>query len=198
MSVGFTITFTGAQDVYGLPEHATDLSLKTTTQSEYKEPYRLYNLDVFEYELDEPMALYGAIPMLVARNTLSKPATLQGAFFHNPSETFVDVTALPDGSKQVHFMAESGVLDVFVFVGPELKDILDAYTSFTGRPELPPIFSLGYHQCRWNYRTRRTWPRCTRSSRNTTSLSMSCGWTLSTRMGSGTLRGINPSSLLLW
>ena len=25
----------------------------------YSEPYRLYNLDVFEYELDETMALYG-------------------------------------------------------------------------------------------------------------------------------------------
>lgn len=28
------------------------------------EPYRLYNLDVFEYELDSPMALYGSIPVL--------------------------------------------------------------------------------------------------------------------------------------
>ena len=30
------------------------------------DPYRLYNLDVFEYELNSGMALYGSIPVLIA------------------------------------------------------------------------------------------------------------------------------------
>ena len=30
------------------------------------DPYRLYNLDVFEYELNNPMALYGSIPFMLA------------------------------------------------------------------------------------------------------------------------------------
>jgi alpha 1,3-glucosidase len=30
------------------------------------DPYRLYNLDVFEYELDNGMALYGSVPVLIA------------------------------------------------------------------------------------------------------------------------------------
>ena len=30
------------------------------------DPYRLYNLDVFEYELNNPMALYGSIPYMVS------------------------------------------------------------------------------------------------------------------------------------
>ena len=30
------------------------------------DPYRLYNLDVFEYELDNKMALYGSIPLMLA------------------------------------------------------------------------------------------------------------------------------------
>lgn len=30
------------------------------------EPLRLYNLDVFEYEVNSPFGLYGAIPMIVA------------------------------------------------------------------------------------------------------------------------------------
>lgn len=29
------------------------------------EPYRLYNLDVFEYELYNPMALYGSVPLMI-------------------------------------------------------------------------------------------------------------------------------------
>ena len=30
------------------------------------DPYRLYNLDVFEYELYNPMALYGSVPYMIA------------------------------------------------------------------------------------------------------------------------------------
>jgi hypothetical protein len=76
----------------GLPEHASSFRLKTTrgASAAYSEPYRLYNLDVFEYELDEPMALYGSIPF-VASHT---PAGTTGALFFNPCETFVDVQAL--------------------------------------------------------------------------------------------------------
>jgi hypothetical protein len=46
-SVGFDATFTGAEHVYGIPEHASTLSLKTTKPN--TDPYRLYNLDVFEF-----------------------------------------------------------------------------------------------------------------------------------------------------
>ena len=30
------------------------------------DPYRLYNLDVFEYDLNNKMALYGSIPFMLA------------------------------------------------------------------------------------------------------------------------------------
>ena len=75
----------------GLPEHASSFRLKTTKgdKAAYSEPFRLYNLDVFEYELDEPMALYGSIPFVAAHT----PARTAGAFFFNPSETFVDVVS---------------------------------------------------------------------------------------------------------
>ena len=74
----------GTDNVYGLPQHADTFSLKDTTSTD---PYRLYNLglsqrnnasspnldsfillllDVFEYELWNPMALYASIPMMVS------------------------------------------------------------------------------------------------------------------------------------
>lgn len=65
-----------------MPEHGDHLGLSTTSGSE---PYRsgcnnrkevinilkqhicrLYNLDVFEYELNSNMALYGAVPLVHA------------------------------------------------------------------------------------------------------------------------------------
>ena len=30
------------------------------------DPYRLFNLDVFEYDLYNPMALYGSVPVMLA------------------------------------------------------------------------------------------------------------------------------------
>lgn len=42
-SVGMDITFPGSKHLYGLPEHASSMVLKTTkgTNSHYKEPYRM-------------------------------------------------------------------------------------------------------------------------------------------------------------
>ena len=48
-------------------------------------------------------------------------------------------------------MTESGNLDLFVFLGPTPAEVFDSYTFVTGRPVLPQLFALGYHQCRWNY-----------------------------------------------
>ena len=49
-------------------------------------------------------------------------------------------------------ITQSGVLDITVFPGPTFGQVMEAYTRLTGRPILPPMFALAYHQCRWNYR----------------------------------------------
>jgi alpha-glucosidase len=47
---------------------------------------------------------------------------------------------------------EAGMLRTYFVPGPpELA--LARYTELTGRSELPPRWVLGYHQCRWGYRT---------------------------------------------
>ncbi|MDQ4503592.1 TIM-barrel domain-containing protein [Sinomonas sp. ASV322] len=49
---------------------------------------------------------------------------------------------------RVHF--SGGQYTEYVFAGPDMPGILEAYTWLTGRTQLPPIWSLGYHQCRWH------------------------------------------------
>ena len=68
-SVGMDIKFPGSSHLYGLPEHASSTVLQTThgAGAKYHDPYRLYNLDVFEYELDETMALYGEVPLVISQ-----------------------------------------------------------------------------------------------------------------------------------
>ena len=151
-SVGVDTAFPGASHLFGIPEHADHLALRATaprsTESgAHAEPYRLYNLDVFEYELHNPMALYGSIPIIIAH----AGATTAGAYWNNPSETFVDI-AKGGGAGTARWMSESGVFDLTVMPGPSPRDVFRQYSAMTGTQALPPRFALGYHQCRWNYK----------------------------------------------
>lgn len=38
----------------------------------------------------------------------------------------------------------------YVFAGPAMRDVIEAYTWLTGRASLPPLWALGYHQSRWH------------------------------------------------
>jgi alpha 1,3-glucosidase len=146
-SIGLDITFAKTLDIYGIPEHSDSLSLIDTENSE---PYRLYNLDVFEYELNERMTLYGNIPFILNKNG--------GFFWNNPSETWVDVQSSAyngDNSKRIHWFSETGVLDIFLFLAANPMDLVQTFTRLTGPPSLPPLFSIAYHQCRWNYFTQK-------------------------------------------
>lgn len=48
---------------------------------------------------------------------------------------------------------EGGQYTEYVFSGPEMSDILEAYTGLTGRMAAPPLWSLGMHQCRFHVYT---------------------------------------------
>ena len=152
------------EHVYGIPEHASSFSLKTTSnEGQYSEPYRLYNLDVFEYETDSPASLYGAIPFMYAHRKTSKESSSDAALLWlNAAETWIDISKSsakknPLGfstkaqSSQTHWISESGILDLLIFLGPDSKSIFKQYAEMTGYTPLPPLFSIGYHQCRWNY-----------------------------------------------
>ncbi|KNZ43807.1 hypothetical protein VP01_984g6 [Puccinia sorghi] len=178
-SLALDITFPGYSHVFGIPEHASPLSLKTTRgtpedapKHAYTDPYRLWNLDVFEYESDSEMALYGAIPLMKAH----RAGSTVGVFWLNAAETWVDVekretkrevveawkTGAPSRrdlddegptrtTTETYWMSESGILDLFVFLGPSSTEIFSSFASLVGTTLLPPYFSIAYHQCRWNY-----------------------------------------------
>ena len=161
-SVALDITFPGFENVFGIPEHTGPMSLRETrgnAEGDFKDPYRMYNSDVFEYELNSPMTLYGSIPLMQAHKKGSSVAV----FWLNAAETWVDITKTKTGNNpnalsaegktntHSHWISESGLLDVFVFLGPTPKDITKAYGELTGTTAMPQEFSIGYHQCRWNY-----------------------------------------------
>ena len=86
----------------------------------------------------------------------ANPFNSVGVFWHNPLETFVDILTDADSrQKTSHWMSESGVLDIFLLLGPSPQLFSKQYVSLTGKASMPPLFALGYHQCRWNYRNER-------------------------------------------
>lgn len=156
-AISADVTFHSMQHVYGLPERASSFSLKDTFDEEnpISEPYRLYNLDVFEYEHDSPFGLYGSIPLLLAH----KAGLTVGALWLNGAEMFVDVSSERSSfltgkhvvSRQSHWIAESGIVDFFFMPGPSPADVTKQYAQLTGTASMPPMFGISYHQCRWNY-----------------------------------------------
>lgn len=128
----------------------------------FDEPYRMYNSDVFEYEIDSPMTLYGSIPFMQAQ----KPSSTVGVFWLNAAETWVDITKISQSTNplymskasgatdtQTHWISEAGILDLFILLGPTPEDVSKTYSELTGTTQLPQLFAIAYHQCRWNYVT---------------------------------------------
>ncbi|KAK9950196.1 hypothetical protein M0R45_005697 [Rubus argutus] len=89
-SISFDVSFYDADHVYGIPERATSLALKPTRGPgvEESEPYRLFNLDVFEYIHESPFGLYGSIPFMISHG---KARGTSGFFWLNAAEMQIDV-----------------------------------------------------------------------------------------------------------
>lgn len=45
---------------------------------------------------------------------------------------------------ETHWISESGVIDVFVMLGPKPHDVFQEYASFTGTTALPPVSIVEY------------------------------------------------------
>lgn len=79
-----------------------------------------------------------------------------GVYWNNAAETWVDINNSKDtnvmsslvnlvsGTKSdsnvdAHFMSESGVFDLFVFMGPTPRDAVRQYATITGVAPLPQV-----------------------------------------------------------
>ena len=138
--------FPRSQRMYGIPQHAVNLSLQDNMN------YRLMNLDVFEYKLDDTGGIYGSIPFLMSLNS-NKDYGTSGMLWLNSADTTVSIYSSKISGKSVLWASKAGIVDVFFFHGSTPEDVQRQHSSITGPVLMPPLFSLGYHQCRWNYQS---------------------------------------------
>ncbi|MEM7660383.1 MAG: TIM-barrel domain-containing protein, partial [Bacteroidota bacterium] len=89
--------------------------------------------------------LYRAIPFYYGL----REGRAYGIFFDNSFRTFFDFAK--ERSNASSFWAHGGEMNYYFIYGPELMDVAEQYTDLTGRPELPPQWAMGFHQCKWSY-----------------------------------------------
>lgn len=122
---------------YGLGDKATQMNLKGK---------RLENFatDQYAYQKEQD-PLYKVVPFYIGlHNKVS-----YGIFFDNTFRTFFDFCQ--ERRNVTSFWAEGGEMNYYFIYGPQMQDVVTTYTDLTGKPELPPLWVLGYHQCKWSY-----------------------------------------------
>ncbi len=96
--------------------------------------------DRFSTEFDP---FYVSIPFFYHQDAHS--GAMSGSFLDNGYRTYFDFRE----GDQYTIHGSGGQYVEYVFAGPAMADILEAYTWLTGRTAVPPMWALGYHQCRW-------------------------------------------------
>lgn len=124
---------------YGLGERAFPLALRGRR-------YTLITRDPETYRPgDDP--LYINIPFLVEVYR----GRACGLLFDSPYRSELDLGHAQ--RERLRYRTTGPELRLDLLLGPDLPGLLERYTALTGRMNLPPRWTLGYHQSRWSYET---------------------------------------------
>jgi alpha-glucosidase len=130
------------EHVYGFGEKTGELDKRGRYRGGYV--YAMWNSDTYAYG-DDTDPVYVSVPFfMVLRN-----GRAHGVFLDNTFRTVFDVGK--EAEDRLSFGAEDGELDYYFIDGPTPAEVVRRYTALTGRTPLPPLWSLGYHQCRYSY-----------------------------------------------
>ncbi len=129
--------------------------------------FNFFNFDNFTYTgeavgdsgpLNPNEPLYCSIPLLVEVNPaptgdFAGPAYACGLFLDNTAQTFINVTAsIGTGTPNKYYLGSLyNELDYYFFAGDHAGDVLNQYTTLTGRSPMPPRYVFGLHQGAYGY-----------------------------------------------
>ncbi|XP_074967754.1 lysosomal alpha-glucosidase isoform X1 [Phalacrocorax aristotelis] len=122
--------------ISGLGEHLTPLVLDTAWTR-----VTLWNRDMAPAP---QVNLYGSHPFYLG---MEDDGSAHGVFLLNSNA--MDVLLQP--SPALTWRTTGGILDFYVFLGPDPKSVVRQYLDVVGFPFMPPYWGLGFHLCRWGY-----------------------------------------------
>jgi alpha-glucosidase len=122
----------------GLGEKTGDLDRRGSS-------YVNWNSDVPDHN-PKSDPLYQTFPFFIGLHD----GLTYGLFFDNTHKSYFDFGASTDDTMS-WFGADGGDMNYYFFGAQSVVQIIADYTWLTGRMEMPPLWSLGYQQCRWSY-----------------------------------------------
>ncbi|XP_047435014.1 lysosomal alpha-glucosidase isoform X1 [Mugil cephalus] len=144
-------TSLASQFIYGLGEHRSnflhDVHWNTLT---------MWARDV---PPTEKTNLYGVHPFYLA---MEDGGNAHGFFLLNSNA--MDVALQP--APALTWRTIGGILDFYVFLGPDPGSVIEQYVEVIGYPAMPIYWALGYHLCRWGYNTSNSTWEVVKSMRN--------------------------------
>ncbi|CAF0929492.1 unnamed protein product [Adineta ricciae] len=130
--------------LYGLGEHKQALLINIT--DEWKR-LTFWTRDIGPQPNTN---LYGSHPFHINLEQIpNKETNFHGQFFLNSNAMDVDLQPLP----ALTYTTIGGIIDLYIFTGPTVQDVIEQYWDVIGKPTMPPFWSLGFHLCRWGYNT---------------------------------------------
>lgn len=120
------------------------LGEKTGNLNRRGEGYTNWNTDNFGYGTNAD-PIYQSIPFYIGvHNGLQ-----YGIFMDNSHKSHFNFGASTDRFSS--FTAESGEMNYYFIGHSSVSKIIESYTQLTGRMEMPPLWSLGFQQCKYSY-----------------------------------------------
>ncbi|MDR3652095.1 MAG: glycoside hydrolase family 31 protein [Paludibacter sp.] len=102
----------------------------------------LWNTDNFRYLADKGKRLYQSHPWVLGVN---KDGTAFGVIADNTWKQDIDL------SDSIRFISDGPAFRVIVIQRNSPQEVIKELTKLIGRMEMPPLWSLGYQQCRFSY-----------------------------------------------
>ncbi|WP_374165261.1 TIM-barrel domain-containing protein [Arcticibacter sp. MXS-1] len=106
---------------------------------------KLWNTDTGAYGVEEGKRLYQSHPWVMG---LRQDGTAFGIIFDSSWKA-----ELQTESHQIKFNTEGALFRVYIIDRESPQAVLKGLAELTGTMEMPPLWSLGYHQCRFSYAT---------------------------------------------
>lgn len=110
------------------------------------EAMRMWNKDTYGYN-EHTDNLYSSIPFFIETDG----KFFNGVFFDNSYQSYFNMEKFADD--EYFFGATDGEMDYYFIHGNDSKEVVQQYTKLTGRMQMPPKWALGFHQCRYSYRS---------------------------------------------
>ncbi len=126
------------ESYYGLGDKPVDNNLKGKR-------FENWVTDSYAYGRDTD-PIYKTIPFYTALHSKKS----YGIFFDNTFRSYFDFCS--ERRNITSFWAHGGEMNYYFIYGPDMSEVVANYTDLTGKPhEMPALWALGYHQCKWSY-----------------------------------------------